>query len=214
MPSGNFSGIEIFTRFVKIKDLPPPTLAGLFFCLASVEGAGLLFLPATIQPHTSVYSAFCAVHAELYTTSAAKQLTGLYRGFSCNLPCFAAVVWRVYPAISHRLRHAGAHHSAVAFPAHTRYQRHAGRCTGQHIRPIIIMYIRVQECASVIAPCQTVQHITDHASPAGSAPAACGLLASAAPGGAHAGTRQDSQSGGRRGTIDGCRRISFRAFAR
>lgn len=122
MPSGNFSGIEIFTRFVKIKDLPPPTLAGLFFCLASVEGAGLLFLPATIQPHTSVYSAFCAVHAELYTTSAAKQLTGLYRGFSCNLPCFAAVVWRVYPAISHRLRHAGAYHSTVAPPAHTRYK--------------------------------------------------------------------------------------------
>ena len=28
-------------------------------------------------------------------------------------------------------------------------------------------------------PCQTVQHIADHASPAGSAPAACGLLASA-----------------------------------
>ena len=41
-------------------------MAGLFFCLASVKGAGLLFCPAAIQPHTSVYSTFCAVHAELY----------------------------------------------------------------------------------------------------------------------------------------------------
>lgn len=38
-------------------------VAGLFFCLASAEGAGLLFCPAAIQPHTSVYSAFCAVNA-------------------------------------------------------------------------------------------------------------------------------------------------------
>lgn len=31
-------------------------------------------------------------------------------------------------------------------------------------------------------PCQTVPHIADHASPAGSAPTVCGSLASAAPG--------------------------------
>ena len=31
-------------------------------------------------------------------------------------------------------------------------------------------------------PCQTAQHITDHSSPAGSAPTVCGSLASAAPG--------------------------------
>nr|DAF66874.1 MAG TPA: hypothetical protein [Bacteriophage sp.] len=40
-------------------------MAGLFFCLVSAEGAGLLFYPATIQPHTGVYSAFCAVNANL-----------------------------------------------------------------------------------------------------------------------------------------------------
>ena len=32
-------------------------------------------------------------------------------------------------------------------PAHTRYHRHAGRCTGHSSRPIIIRYIRVQRCA-------------------------------------------------------------------
>ena len=58
-------------------------MAGLFFCLASAEGAGLLFCPAAIQPHTSVYSVFCAVNA-FYTAHAAKQRTGLYNGFSCD----------------------------------------------------------------------------------------------------------------------------------
>lgn len=35
-------------------------------------------------------------------------------------------------------------------------------------RPIIIRYIRVQGCAPVMDPCQPVQHIAGHASPAGS----------------------------------------------
>lgn len=61
----------------------PPTPAGLFFCLASAEGAGLLFCPAAIQPHTSVYSVFCAVNAN-YTANDTKRRTGLYSGFSYN----------------------------------------------------------------------------------------------------------------------------------
>ena len=58
-----------------------PAMAGLFFCLASAEGAGLLFCPATIQPHTSVYNGFYHVHA-VYTSHAAKQRTGIYSSFS------------------------------------------------------------------------------------------------------------------------------------
>lgn len=60
----------------------PPTLAGLF-CLASAEGAGLLFFPAAIQPHTSVYRAFCTVNAT-YTSNDTKQCAGLCRRFSCD----------------------------------------------------------------------------------------------------------------------------------
>ena len=60
-------------------------MAGLFFCLASANGAGLLFCPATIQPHASVYSAFCVVHAS-YTVHAAKRHTELYSGLSGYLP--------------------------------------------------------------------------------------------------------------------------------
>lgn len=44
---------------------------------------GFYFCPAAVQPHTSVYSAFCAVRA-IYTAHATKQRTRLYRGFSCN----------------------------------------------------------------------------------------------------------------------------------
>ena len=42
-----------------------------------------MFCPFAIQPHTSVYSVFCDVHA-VYTTHDAKQRTGLYRGISCD----------------------------------------------------------------------------------------------------------------------------------
>ena len=41
-------------------------MAGLFFCLASAEGAGLLFCPDAIQTHASIYGVFCAIHAKLY----------------------------------------------------------------------------------------------------------------------------------------------------
>lgn len=143
----------------------------------------------------------------------------------------------------HRLRHVGAYHSAAALPAHNqRYQRHAGRRTGQRSRPIIIRYIRAQRCAPVIDPCQTVQHTADHASPAGSAPAVCGSLASAAPAegstsrcfqrpaacslapvsnqGAPAGTLHPAGQSSSRGTAGGAEPLAalaaslFRAFAR
>nr|DAT72487.1 MAG TPA: hypothetical protein [Caudoviricetes sp.] len=49
--------------------LAPPTLAGLFFCLASAEDVGLLFCPVAIQPHTSVYNGFYPVHAVIHLAS-------------------------------------------------------------------------------------------------------------------------------------------------
>lgn len=120
-------------------------MAGLFFYLASADGAGLLFCPAAIQPLTSVYSGFFCVHAELYRPrykTAHRALQGLFRLFALFCRCCMSA----YPAILHRLCHAGAYHNAVAPPAHTRYQRHAERCTGQHNRPIIIRYIRAYPC--------------------------------------------------------------------
>nr|DAE49537.1 MAG TPA: hypothetical protein [Caudoviricetes sp.] len=74
-------------------------------------------------------------------------------------------------------------------------------------------------------PFQTVQHITDHASPAGSRcfprPAACNLAPGQRSGRTGSvwhpppgGAVQRQERGGRRGTIGGYRRSSFRAFAR
>lgn len=88
-------------------------MAGLFFCLASAEGAGLLFCPFAIQPNTSVCSGLYSVHAS-YTTNAAKQRTGLYRGFSCNLYRSAAADTRPTQA-------------AIIIPSATRWSAHTHR---------------------------------------------------------------------------------------
>lgn len=58
--------------------------AGLFFCLASAEGAGLLFLPCC---NTAPYKRLQHVLFRPcnYAAHAAKRLTGLYKGFSCDL---------------------------------------------------------------------------------------------------------------------------------
>lgn len=119
-----------------------PAHAGGAFLLPCIRhGAGLLFYPAAIQPHTSVYSAFCVVHAN-YTANAAKQRTELCSGFSCDYARSAARDTRPTQAAIYHLRHAGAYHSTVTPSAYTRYNRHAGRCTSQRSRPIIIKYIR------------------------------------------------------------------------
>lgn len=64
------------------------------------------------------------------------------------------------------------------------------------------VYIRAQRCSPVIDPCQTVQHSADHASPAAV------TLWHTPPGGQSSGRGR----GGRRGIIDGYRRISFSGF--
>ena len=131
-------------------------MAGLFFCLASAEGAGLLFYPATIQLYTIVYSGFYIIHAS-YTTHTVKQRTGLYMCFSYYLPCFAAaVVW-----LCIRLcRTTCATLERITAPQHLQSipdtSAPPGRCATLHSRPIIIRYIRAQ-------------HTADRANPAGSA---------------------------------------------
>ena len=65
-------------------------MAGLFFCLAPAEGAGLLFCPAAIQPHTSVYSAFCSVNAVIPPTPQNSA-----QGFTVDFPA----ICRVFPLL-------------------------------------------------------------------------------------------------------------------
>ena len=60
-------------------------MAGRFFCLASAEGAGLLFLPCY---NTAAYKRLQRVLCRpcQFAANATKQRTGLYRRFSCDLP--------------------------------------------------------------------------------------------------------------------------------
>lgn len=171
-----------------------------------------------MQRHTSVYSAIYAVHAELYhlgVKSVYKALQGLFRLFAPFCACHPAAHF----AMLYSLQGAGGHTSKRSASTDTRYQRHAGRCTGQHRPPIIIRYIRGQTM-----PAAAGQRLHLHrVSPAGSrcfpCPAACSLAPGqrsgrvfwhSPPGGAV----QRQGRGGRRGTIGGSRRIFFRAFAR
>lgn len=114
-----------------------------------------------------------------YTANIAKQRTELYKRFSCNLPHSTAADTRptqtatILPAprwsVSQRRSASSAYH--IPQPRRT-------LCRSAQ-PPIIIRYIMVQGCAPVIDPYQTVQHIANHASPAGSAPTVCRALASA-----------------------------------
>lgn len=137
-----------------------------------------------------------------YTANDTKQRTRLYRCFSCYL--------------THSTAHDTRPTQADIIPPAPRRTLHKSAQP-----PIIIRYIGGA----------AVQHTADHASPAGSAPTVCGSLASATPGVSTEGVSvstctwsarhpppgravQQQGNGGRRGTIDGYRHISFRAFAR
>ena len=64
-----------------MRSIPPgQKWPGFFFCLASAEGVGLLFLPCC---NTNAYK--CLQGNAVYTEHAAKPHTGLYRGIPCNL---------------------------------------------------------------------------------------------------------------------------------
>lgn len=131
--------------------------AGLFFCLASAEGAGLLFLPCyTIQPHTSVYSAFCIVNATLYS----KRHKAACRTLQALFLRFHPLNRQRYQTDTSGYNTACTTLERITAPHRTLYR------SAQH--PIIIRYIRVQGCTPVVDPCQTVQQIADRASPVAS----------------------------------------------
>lgn len=144
-------------------------------CIDTVQG--FYFCPAAIQPHTSVYSAFCAVNA-IRCKTAHMALQWLFWLFAVFYAYYSAV----YPAILYSLQGAGGHtskrntSSAYQIPPPRRTLYRSAQPS------IIIRYIRVYLCAPVMDPCQTVQHIADHARQTRSAPAACESLAWSAPG--------------------------------
>ena len=154
-----------------IKFSTPPKLAGLFFCLASAEGAGLLFCPVAICLNTSVYRGFYVIHAS-YTTHTAKQRTGLYSGIPCD--CARSIAHDTRPA------------QLTIIPPATRWsvsQRRSASGTYQIPAPHWTLYRLAQPpYYNNVYKDSGAPLLWVHASPAGSAPAVCGLLASATPG--------------------------------
>ena len=119
-------------------------MAGLFFCLASDTVQGFSFCPDAIQPNTSVFSVFCAVNATLYhprhkTARRALQWPSL-RLHPLNRPRYQTDK-SGYNTTCGMLEGITAPGRAQQIPDTTAT---LGRCTGQHIPPIIIRYIRGQ----------------------------------------------------------------------
>lgn len=109
------------------------------------HGAGLLFCPTAIQPHTNIYSGLCAVNAIIppQQQNRLQDFTGVFRRFALfQRTQYSSHTSRLYTACT-TLEGIP---SSAAPPPMPRYHRHAGRCTGQHSRPIIIRYIRAQRC--------------------------------------------------------------------
>lgn len=162
-------------------------MAGLFFCLASAEGAGLLFCPATIQPHTSVYSTFCTAH-ELYRPRRKTAHGALQRLF----PRFAPFYHRIYQTDT------SGYNTACDTLERTTAPQPSSACQippphrTLHRPAQPPYYNKVYKDAGtppVMDPCQTVQQIADHASPA-----AVSMLST--PGGLRSGTGQQSERTG------------------
>lgn len=176
-------------------------------CIDTVQGFS--FCPAVYQLLTIVYGCLSAVNA-IIPPQRQNRLQGFTGAFPLIFPISAHTIRQIHKPPIRQLRHAGGHTVKHSTSTDTRSHRRAERCTGQRSRPIIIRYIRVQRCAPVIDPCQTVQHIANHASPA-----MCRYFPRLAAGVlAWVSLALCFFLARRRGTLDGYRRISFRAFAR
>lgn len=195
-------------------------MAGLFFCLASAEGAGLLFLPGGISAtHKRLQRPFCRP-CNLYR----QRYKAAHRALQVRFRQFDPFHRIQYQTGKSRYNTACAALEHITAPQHlqripdTRY--HAGRCTDQRNRPIIIRYIKGQR----FAPCY------------GSMPDGAAYRRPYQPGGVssyrlriagkcctrrtcwgqrlHLYSVNPAAWARRRGTTGGLRRISFRAFAR
>nr|DAZ63410.1 MAG TPA: hypothetical protein [Caudoviricetes sp.] len=170
---------------------------------------GFYFCPAARKPHTSVYSGLFAAHA-IIPQQRKKRLQSFTVVFPLILSIPAHTIQQPHKPPIHHLRHAEWHTVKRSTFTNTQISP-PYRTLSRSAQPLIIIrYIMVQRRALVIDPCQTVQHIANHASPA-----MCRYFPRLAAGVlAWVSLALCFFLARRRGTLDGYRRISFRAFAR
>lgn len=126
----------------------PPTLAGLFFCLASAEGARLLFCPAIIQPHTSVYKGLYSVYATIPPTqqNSTQGFAGAFPAIcrALPLPCGGCIqLYRTACVTLERI------HAPGRPAADTRYQRHARNAVQVNTAALLSYYNNVYKGGSI-----------------------------------------------------------------
>ena len=191
-------------------------MAGLFFCLASAESAGLLFCPASIQLHTSVYNSFCFVHAAIIPQTPQSGA----RGFTVAFPAIHIVLPLLYGGASGYIAPPAPRWSTSQHRSNSSaYQIPPPRRTLYRSAqpPIIIRYIRVRPCYGSMPDGAT--HHRPCAPAEGCSVSTCTgsarrlavwhrseVRAHPPPGGAVQQRRAEPPAA--------CRRISFRAFAR
>lgn len=175
--------------------------------------------------YTQTFVAAFLLPMQIIQAQHQNRLLSFAAAFPLICPIPAHTIQQLHKPPIYRPRHAGGHTVKRNTSTDTRYHRHAGRCTGQRSRPIIIMYIGVLWCVPVMGSCQTEHHSADHTSGCGSVHLACILCMVSAwqleiwhrVGLAHS-TRRDSPAAGARlaaaELLAACRRFSFRAFAR
>lgn len=153
-------------------------MAGLFFCLASAEGVGLLFCPAAYS-HIQAFTVRFAPSMKLYHQrhkTARRALQALFLQFVPLSRRRYQTDTRGYNTACTTLEH-------ITAPQHLQHIPDTNAAPDAIQDSTADYYNKVYKSAPpVMDLCQTVQHIADHASPAGSAPTVCGSLASATPG--------------------------------
>lgn len=140
-------------------------MAGLFFCLASANGAGLLFCPAAMQP-IQAFTARFVPFMQLYSSHRKTAHVALQALFLQFVPLSRRryqTDTSSYNTVCDTLGRITAPHCLQRIPG---YHHHAGTLYRSAQPPYYNKVYKAQRCPPVIDLCQTVQHTTDHASPA------------------------------------------------
>ena len=205
-------------------------MAGLLFCLASTRCRDFILPRCNTAPYKRLQRLLSCPCS--YTANAVKQRTELYSGVSCDCSHPAAndtrpiqsTITPLAPRWSVSQRRSASSAYQIQAPRRTLY-RPAQPQTMPARRGLLLPYA---DRWQVLHPAHLLRgqrlHLyrsSQKASRYFPRPAACNLAPgqlSGRTGSAwhlpHGGAVQQQGHGGRRGTIDGLRRISFRAFAR
>lgn len=129
-----------------IQYLPPrPRWRGFSFALHLLRVQGFYFALLQYSP-IQAFTVCFMLSMQFIPPTPQNSARGFTVAFPAICRVFTPVIWRCIRLCCTACKALEGIQTSAAPPAHTRYHRHAGRCTGQCSRPIIIRYIRVHPC--------------------------------------------------------------------